>query len=136
MSTRPPFRPMLIAGVLAALLSVALNAVLYWLANVLGAWSTQVVNPMGDPIDLSAVAFLSAGPPIVAAVLAWVLIRWVPRGRAVFVAISLLVLALFLLPPTQLGAPVGMVVVLELMHLVVAVPTVGLILRASRRTAP
>jgi hypothetical protein len=127
---------MLTAGVLAALLSVALNAVLYWLANALGAWSTQVVNPMGDPIDLSAVAFLSAGPPIVAAALAWVLIRWVPRGRAVFVAISLLVLVLFLFPPTQLGAPVGMVVVLELMHLVVAVPTVGLILRASRRTAP
>ncbi|NBC96603.1 MAG: hypothetical protein GVY27_09645 [Deinococcus-Thermus bacterium] len=136
MTTRPPFRPMLTAGVLAALLSVALNAVLYWLANALGAWSTQVVNPMGDPIDLSAVAFLSAGPPIVAAALAWVLIRWVPRGRAVFVAISLLVLVLFLFPPTQLGAPVGMVVVLELMHLVVAVPTVGLILRASRRTAP
>jgi len=136
MSTRPPFRPMLTAGVLAALLSVALNAVLYWLANALGAWSTQVVNPMGDPIDLSAVAFLSAGPPIVAAALAWVLIRWVPRGRAVFVAISVLVLAFFVLPPLQLGAPVGMVVVLELMHLVVAVPTVGLILRASRRTAP
>ena len=136
MSTRPPFRPMLTAGVVAALLSVALNAALYWLANTLGAWSTQVVNPMGDPIDLSAVTFLSAGPPIVAAALAWVLIRWVPRGRAVFVAVSLLVLVLFLFPPTQLGAPVGMVVVLELMHLVVAVPTVGLILRASRRTAP
>jgi hypothetical protein len=60
-----------------------------------------------------------------------VLIRWVPRGRAVFVAISLVVLAVFALPPLQLGAPAGMVVVLQAMHVVVAAATLVLVLRAA-----
>jgi hypothetical protein len=131
MTNRPSLRALLTAGGVAAIVSVAVNAALFWLTNALGAWSTQVTNPMGDPIELPAVVFLSFAPPLVGAALAWVLIRWVPRGRAVFVAISLVVLAVFALPPLQLGAPVGMVVVLQAMHVVVAAATLVLVLRAA-----
>jgi hypothetical protein len=131
MTNRPSLRALLTAGGVAAVVSVAANVVLFWLANALGAWSTRVTNPMGDPIELSAVVFLSAAPPLVGAVLAWALIAWVPRGRAVFVALSLVVLAVFALPPLQLGAPPGMVVVLQVMHVVVAAATLVLVLRAA-----
>jgi hypothetical protein len=131
MNHRPSLRPLLTAGLLAAVLSGVVNAVLYWLANAFGIWSTQVVTPMGQPILLSSVALLSFAPPLVAAVLAWALMRWVPRGRSVFVLVSLAVLALFVLPPLQLGAPAAMVAFLELMHLVVAGLTLGLVLRAA-----
>lgn len=131
MSSRPSFRSFLIAGVLAGVVSVAINGVLFWIAQAAGAWSMAAVTPTGDPIELSAVAFLSVGPAIVGALLAWLLIAFVPRGRTVFLVVSALVLAAFLIPPFQLGAPAGMVVVLQLMHLVVAAATVGLALRAA-----
>ena len=130
MSPRPSFRSFLTAGVLAAVVSVAINAVLFWIAQAAGAWSMAVVTPTGDPIELSAIAFLSVGPAVLGSLLAWLLIAFVPRGRTVFLAVSALVLAAFLIPPFQLGAPVGMVIVLQLMHLVVAAATVGLALRA------
>jgi len=130
-SQRPSFRAFLTAGVLAAVVSVAINAVLFWIAQAAGAWSMTVVTPAGDPIELSAVAFLSAGPAIVGSLLAWLLIAFVPRGRTVFLVVAALVLAVFLIPPFQLGAPAGMVIVLQVMHLVVAAATVGLVLRAA-----
>lgn len=131
MSPRPSFRAFLTAGVLAAVVSVAVNVVLFWIAQAVGAWSMAVVTPVGDPIVLSSVALLSVGSAIVGSLLAWLLIAFVPRGRTVFLAIAALVLAAFLIPPFQLGAPVGMVIVLEAMHLVVAAATVGFALRAA-----
>lgn len=131
MSNAPSFRSFLSAGLVAAVVSVAANVVLFLVARAVGAWSTQVVTPMGGPIDVSAIATLSAAPALVGALLAWLLIRFVPRGRTVFLSIAAIVLLAFLLPPFQLGAPAGMVVVLQLMHLVVAAATVGMVVRAS-----
>lgn len=131
MSQRPSFRAFLTAGVLAAVVSVAINAVLFWIAQAAGAWSLAASGPTGDPIELSAVVFLSVGPAIAGTLLAWLLIAFVPKGRTVFLAIAALVFAAFLIPPFQLGAPVSMVIVLQAMHLVVAAVTVGLALRAA-----
>ncbi len=131
MSDRPSFRSFLAAGAVAAVLGVAINALLFFLARATGAWSGTVLSPMGQPIDLSAVAALSVGPALVGAILAWALIRWVPRGRAVFLGLAALVFAAFLLPPFQLGAPAGMVAVLQAMHVVVAAATVTMVLRAA-----
>lgn len=131
MSPRPAFRQFLTAGVLAAAVSVVVNAALFWIARAVGAWSMSVRAPTGGPIGLAEVALLSVGPAIVGTLLAWLLISFVPRGRTVFLAIAALVLVVFLFPPLQLGAPAGMVVVLQAMHLVVAAATVGFALRAA-----
>lgn len=131
MSQRPSFRAFLTAGALAAVVSVAVNAVLFWIAQAVGAWSVAVAGPTGDPIELSAVVFLSVAPALAGSLLAWLLIAFVPKGRTVFLAVAALVFAFFVIPPFQLGAPAGMVIALQVMHLVVAAATVGLVLRAA-----
>jgi purine-cytosine permease-like protein len=131
-SSTPTLAGIVRAGGLAALIAVVANVAIYLIANAAGAIDATVVNPMGDPIGLAAVLSLTIGAAIVAAILFALLVRFAPRPGTIFLAVAALVFALFLMGPFNLGAPVAMVLVLELMHLVVALPLVLLLLRTLR----
>ena len=132
-SSLPPVTAFLRVGVLAGLLALVVNAALYYAAQAGGLWDLSVQSPAGGPITVAPVAVFSLLPAVVGALLAWVLARFVPAGLAVFQGVALVVFVAFLFPPFQLGAPTGMVWTLQLMHVVVAVPTVVGVLRAVRR---
>jgi hypothetical protein len=131
---RPTAAPSAIAraGGLAALIAVVANVAIYLVAAAVGAIDPTVAGPTGDPIGLTAVLILTIGPAIVATALFALLARFTPRPGAIFLAIAALVFAAFLFGPFNLGAPLAMVLVLELMHLVVAIPVVALLLRTLR----
>lgn len=129
---RPDFATVVRAGAIALAIATVVNTLLFLIANAAGAIDATVIAPTGGPIGLSNVLILSVAPPIVATLLFALLARFTPRPGAIFVAIAALVFVGFLFGPFSLGGPVAMVVVLQLMHVVVAVPVVVLLLRTLR----
>lgn len=131
-SSTPVLAAIARAGGLAALIAIVANVVIYLIANAFGAMDASITGPTGDPIGLVAVLALTIGSAIVATALFALLARFAPRPGTIFLVIAALVFTSFLFGPINLGAPIAMVLVLELMHLVVALPVVALLLRTLR----
>jgi hypothetical protein len=115
----------------ASILAVVTNLALYLLASA-GWLGQSVLSPAEFGIGLGAVASMSAGPAFVAALLLAELQRWTPWPTTAFLAVAGSVYAGFLAGPFTLGAPTGTIVLLELMHVVVALSAVRLLLHGSR----
>ena len=125
---------LLVAAGLAAVIATAINLVLFAIGRATGAISptVEVVPGMG-PLEWTNVALLSVGPPFVAALILFALARFLARPLAVFYGVSVVVFVLFLFGPLNMaGASAAQVWLMELMHVVVAVPVVGLLARAAR----
>lgn len=121
------------AGIVAALVAAVANAVVFLVARGVGAMPSDVITPAGRPITLGPVLFLSIFPAIVAAALYGVLLRFTRRATPIFLAVAALVFIVYAVLPLGIeGAPTGMVIALELMHVFVALPVVALLLRAAR----
>ncbi|MBL7997856.1 MAG: hypothetical protein JNL32_04365 [Candidatus Kapabacteria bacterium] len=119
-------RTALIAGATAAGLAAVINAVLYF---ALGAGmgfipDTVLAGPPDNPQPITIVPVLMASiiPSLVGALACWLLLRFKPDGFGIFRIISIVLLLLSFLNPVFMiqGAPVAMIITLNLMHCVVA----------------
>lgn len=128
------YRRLLWAAPLAGAVAAVLNAVVWLVAYLLGAMPQDlIVNDIG-PIFVDSAMTLSFVPAIFAGVLLAVLARFLRRPVRVFVAIAAVVLVLSFVTPFSIeGAPLGMILALEIMHVVAAVAIVGVLLRFARR---
>lgn len=124
-------------GLLAALVAAVANAVVYLVAASAGAMPQEIVVNGQGPITLPVVVALSA-QGAVAATIAYALVgRFARRPVRVFRVVAAVVLVLSLVPPfTITGAPISMILALELMHVVAAVVIVGLLTTMARRAKP
>ncbi len=122
-------------GILAGVLAAALNAVVYLAASALGAIPPDVeVGNTGGPLPLGAVVVFSFVPAILAAGFLVFLGRFSRRPFRVFVVAAVLVFLLSLYTPFSItGAPLAMIVALELMHLVAALVIVAVLVRLGGR---
>lgn len=115
-----------VRGVLAVVLSVLTNVALVFGAGALG------IAPEFGALTVPPVAVLSAVGAAGAAVAYWLLSRYVTDPRRTFVRVAAVVLVLSFVPDVALLAvdpaatPLA-VVVLMVMHVVVAVASVGLL---------
>jgi hypothetical protein len=118
--------------------SVLGNATLYLVARLVGTYpgGTVVTSaPDSGAPGLLAILGLSLVAPLTAAALFALLVRFAPRPGAVFLVVATAVYVAFLPGPPSLGAPLGVTLTLEAMHLVVAVPVVvGLLRTLASRT--
>ncbi|MFD2570064.1 DUF6069 family protein [Spirosoma soli] len=107
-----------IAGLAAAIL----NAILFLIGSSTGAFSPDYINPnTGQPITVGPVIMASIVPALVAGILLALLNRFTKNPLKIFNIIALVVFVLMFATPLMLpNAPMGMVVILELMHVVVA----------------
>jgi hypothetical protein len=115
----------------------ALNLVLYFVATgVLGVAMSGEVNGPGtgvEHIPALVVAVASLLPALIGGVLAWGLHRLTDKGPTLMLGLGAVVLLVFLVPPATLSmASIGTVVVLEVMHLLVGVPVLFLLHKASQ----
>lgn len=116
---------LLLYGVLAGVVTAVVNAVLYLVAAAFGAMSADVVVSGGGPVTLGAVISSSFVPAVLGAVVLAVLGRFTLRSVGIFRVVALVLLVLsFVTPFSLVGAPVAMILVLLLMHVVVAGVTV------------
>lgn len=129
------YRRLLWAGPLAGIMAAAINAVIWLVARGVGAMPQDVIIPnSGTPLTLGPVVILSFVPALFAAVFLAVLGRFTRRAFAIFAVIAVIVLVLsFYTPFTIPGVPIGMVLALELMHVVAAVVVVAVFARFARR---
>lgn len=120
-----------VAGVAAAML----NAVVYLVASAVRAIPQGVEIPnTGGPLPLGAVVVFSFVPALLAAGLLALLGRFARRPLRVFTVVAVVVFVLSLYTPFSIpGAPVAMILTLELMHAVAALVIVGVLTRMGRR---
>lgn len=105
-------------ALLAALVSAAINALLYFVGAALGAFPQSVVVPRANaPLSVFPVVSLTVIAVFAASLVFLLIALVVPRPKRVFWTVAALVFALMFFTPFSIpGAPVGMIVALELMH--------------------
>ena len=120
---------------LTALAAAAANALVYLVATVVGALPSGFVIPgPGTPLTLGMVVGSTLVPALLAGVVFALLGRFTRRPVRNFVVLATVLLVLsFVTPLTIAGAPLSMVVALELMHVVAAVVVVGGFVTLARR---
>lgn len=134
-ATIPPInaRKLLSLAPLAGLIAAVLNAILFLIGSSTGAIPADFIIPnAGQPLTLVPVLVASFVPAIAGGLVLALLNRFTKRPLRIFTIITLLILVLSFMSPLSIpGAPVGMIVILELMHVVV----VGVVLIAFNRLA-
>ena len=127
------FKRLLWATPLAAVAAAVGNAVVYFVASALGAMPQDFVVQGSGPITLAPVVLSSligaAGAAVIFAVVVLLSRRpiWIFR----IVAVVALVLS-FVTPLTIPGAPLSLILTLELMHVVAAVIITGVLTTLAR----
>lgn len=106
-------------GLTAAGIAAVINTILYVTGSALGGFPATVITPMGAPIALADVIMASTVPLLVGTVVYTLLNRWTTNPNRWFTIIAILVLLAFVPGPLTLpNAPMLMIVLLEVMHLV------------------
>ena len=127
------FKRLLWVGPLAAVSAAIANAVVYFVASALGTMPQDFVVAGSGPITLAPVVFSSligaAGATLALAVVALLAQRPIRTFR--IVAAVVLVLS-FATPLTIPGAPLSIILTLELMHVVAAVIITGMLTTLAR----
>ena len=122
-------------ALITALAAAAANGLVYLVATAVGAIPSDfVISGPGTPLTLGMVVGTTVVPAILAAVVFALLGRFTKRPVRNFVVVSAVLLVLsFVTPLTIPGAPLSMVLALELMHIVAAVAIVGGLTALARR---
>ncbi len=127
------FKRLLWAGPLAAVSAAVANAVVYFVASALGTMPQNFVVQGSGPITLAPVVFSSLIGAAGAAVIFTVVALLARRPIRTFRIVAAVVLVLsFATPLTIPGAPLSMILTLELMHVVAAVVIVGILTTLAR----
>ena len=118
-------------GFLAGLVAAVINAVLFFIGSSMGAFPPTVIIPnSGQPLTLVPVLVSSILPAILAGLLLALLNRFTKQPLRIVNIIAVVFLMLSFAGPFSIpGAPISMIVFLNLMHVVV----VGAVLTAFNR---
>jgi MFS-type transporter involved in bile tolerance (Atg22 family) len=108
-------------GLIAAVVSAVVNAILFLIGAALGGFPESVISPLGYPITIGVVVIMSIIPVLLGTVAYWLLRRYTNRANLWFGLIVAVVFIGMFSGPLQLpGAPLLMIVLLEIMHVVTA----------------
>lgn len=127
MSTSTPsesFGSIFLRGLKVAAISAVINVVLFFLGSAAGLLPETVLLPgPNEPLTVVPVILSSIVGTLAGTVLYTLLSRFSPASSARAFRVTLIVLGVAtLFPPLSIpGAPVGMVITLELMHVVAIV---------------
>jgi hypothetical protein len=118
-SPKPSLGAVVRAGVIGGVIGIVINVVLYYIGAALGWFPETVILPTGTPLQVTNVLLISVAGTIGAIVVYALLNRFVNDPNRWFAIIVIVVLALMAFTPFSIpGAPMGMIVMLEIMHLV------------------
>lgn len=131
---RPALASIWRVGILSTLVATILNAALFLIGSAASAFPADALTPLNEPLQFAPVIFLTIGGGLLATIGYTVLTRSLSRSQAkrfmIIVAI-LVLLGMAGMPFSITNAPVMMIVILEVMHLIAALPVLAL-LRAVR----
>lgn len=106
------------------------NAIVYLIADVLSAIpDTVLIQPMSEPITIVPVIMASVMGALGGVIVYAVLLRFTPQPRRIFIIMAVVVLIIAALPTFSIGAPVAMIIALNVMHVAAAAIIVGVLTR-------
>ena len=118
---------------LAGLIAAALNSILHFIGILTDLFKENVSTPTGDPLDLKAIVMMSIMSALTGGLVFFLLVRFTPMPVRLFYFLAFMVVALLFFTPFILpNITLGMIVLLELMHLMVAVVVVGFLTQLTR----
>ena len=110
-------------GLTAAVVAAVINAILFYIGVAAGDFPASVITPMGEPITVVAVVFMSILTIVLGTIGYTVLSRLTANPNRWFMIATAIVFIVMFISPIQLqsaGASLLMVVLLEIMHVVAA----------------
>jgi hypothetical protein len=118
-------------ALIALIAAPAANAIVYFIANALGTLpDTVLVGPMQEPITAVPVIMASLMGALAGIVVYGVLLRFSKQPKRLFIGLAAIVLVLAIIPTLTIGAPTGMILALNVMHVVAAAVIVGVLTRS------
>ncbi|MFN8481983.1 MAG: DUF6069 family protein [Anaerolineae bacterium] len=115
---------------IAYVVALVVNAILYFIGAALGMMPTSILTPAGAALGLTEIFVVTTAAMLGAGILFSILNFLVRRSDLWFVAIAVVVLVISFTSPLMLpGAPIGMIVLLEIMHIVTAVSAIYFLTR-------
>lgn len=124
------------AGLTGGAIATVINLVLWFIGNSLDGGAMQVVTPVAPTpagVPWFAVIISSLLPGLVGGLLYGILARFTAKARTIFLILSVVVFIAFIYNPISAGQSLTTILVLELMHVVVAIPVIWFILRTARQ---
>lgn len=119
-------------GAIATIIAVVVNSLLFLIGSLF-TFPPEAITPMGGPIELPIVAVLTLGAGIFATIGYLVLTRimGLTTAHRVTIMVTILVLLGMAVNPfvSIQNAPMSQILILEIMHLVAALPVVALLRR-------
>lgn len=129
--TKPTLSDIARNGAIAIVSATVVNVILFYIGAALGGFPSDVLTPMGTPLTVMNVVIMTVATIFVGAIGYAILNRFVANPNLWFVVTSVLIFIAFIPSPFSIaGAPVLMIVVLEVMHVVAAAAAIYFLTRS------
>ena len=124
----------LTAGAMAAGVAVVINAILFTVFHRAGILTDDIFVQPNQPLTIVPIIMSSIVPPLIAAILFFLLEKYTSNGFKIFSIVSTILFVIFLVNPFTgiKGVTIGYALVLELMHLVVFLPLMFFLRKAVK----
>lgn len=134
MNTKLNFKQTITAGAMAAGVSVVINAILFFIFHAAGIISDAVFIQPNQPLTIVPVIISSILPTLVGACVFFLFEKFSSNGFKIFTIVAVILLLLSLLSPfmSVQDMPMAYGVVLDVMHVVVALSLLYFIKRAKK----
>lgn len=119
---RPGFGRALIVGLAAGVAAALVNLIVFFIGGAMGIVFEGQMGPGAPVMPLPAIAFVMASlvPALLGALAYVVSVRFIPRGRAIFIGVALAVAVLSLFSPLTMEVALATRLTLAALHLVTA----------------
>ena len=121
MTTKLNFKQIFIAGVMASIASLVINAILFFVFHSTGVISDSVFVQPNQPLTITPVLMASIVPTLIAACVFFLFERFTNNGFKIFSIVAIVLLLLSIASPFMAiqGIALGYSIVLSIMHIVV-----------------
>ena len=120
-TTKTGFLKILALAFGAGITSAIINIVLFFASKGLGAFPDTVFIDKDTPLTALPLLISSVMPSLVAGIVMWLLHRYSKNSKKIFTIIAVILTLLFFYPPFTIpNVPMIMAIMLNVMHIVVA----------------
>ena len=134
MNTKLSFKQIIIAGVIAAGVAAVTNAILFFIFHSAGVLTDDIMVQPNQPLNIVAIIMASIIPSLIGACIFFLFEKFGKNGLKIFSMVAIILLVLSFGNPF-FGIPnvtIAYCIVLDIMHIVVALSLLYFIRRAKK----
>jgi Family of unknown function (DUF6069) len=134
MTAKLNFKQSMSAGLMAAVAALVINVVLFYIFHSAGVIDDKILIDGKQPLSIVPIIFSCIIPSLIAALVFFLMEKFTNNGYVIFSVVAIILLLLSFLSPfmTIKGISMGYGIVLNLMHVVVALSVLYFIRRALK----